>query len=233
MAVAAHPTTIKIPGTSTAFTNEATTNLDPGTYKVYQITDANKRVLDPGTAIVIEEDADGGGAGGFAVVPAADYVIDPLFGKVTFTVARASVAVIRFASGNYLPMLTVATAREFSISAARDILEKTVFGDTAKTKLAALKDVSVTLSVLEDLTDDHDPGAGTQKFNTLFDGGTPVMVEIRPGGSGNYFRMWTLLESEEVSGSVADLVQGSINATGSARKISGQTNEGPSFSWGS
>lgn len=214
---AAHPTTIKIPGTSTAMVDQPC-SLVSGT--TYRITDAAKRVLDPDAAVTVKD-------GGVAVA-AADYTVDPLFGTVTLDSAPGGAVTI---SASYLPLLTVGTARGFGIQASRTVLDDTTFGDLAKAKLLGLADGSVSLDLLEDLLEDHDPGAGARTLGDYLAQGLPVLVEIHPGAAGPYFRGWYVAESQEVAGEVDDLVTASLSLTCSARTITGRQ-DAASFGWG-
>lgn len=218
MPVAAFSTTVKIPGTSTAVVDEACT---ANTTTEFQITNTAKRVLDPTVAVTVKANG--------VTQAASAYTLDPLFGKVTFGSPPTAPVTI---SANYLPMLTVAEAKEVSVSVSADMGDATTFDSSgSKQRLATLKDFSGSLGVLSSLFADHDPGAGTQQFTALFDGATPVLIEVRPGGSGNYFRGWAVLEKLEMKAAVAGLVEGTINFQGAARAIAGET-EGVSFGWG-
>lgn len=220
MATAAFNSTVRVDGTSTAFTNEATTKLTANT--VYQINTAARRLLDPSVAVVVEVDADGAGGGGYVVAGASTYTVDRLFGIVTFAADQGAAALVRV-SGNYLPVLTVAEVGEYQFTAQGDTLDATSFGDTAKTKRQGLRDVTGSLKLHSLITYDHDPGGTTRKFSDAFDAGSPVLLEISRGGK--LFRAWVVLESHEASASVADLLETSLNFTGASR------GEGAAFGW--
>jgi predicted secreted protein len=229
MAGAAHSTTVKAGGTSTAFTNEATTKVTANT--VYQITDASKRIIDPNVAVTVEVDADGGGAGGYAVAAADTYEIDYLFGRVTFAADQGASALVRV-SGSYLPTVSVAEVREVSVNCSRTVLDKTTFDSGgAKEKLAGLKDLSVSITGLKPTLYDNDPGAGTVKLAALFDAGTPFLLEVRPSGTGEYFRAWVVVESHDHKLAVDSLLEATHNLIGAPVQGSGQT-ESASFGWG-
>lgn len=225
MAVAASGTTVKESGTSTAFTNEATTKLTANT--VYQITDTTKQIVDPDVAVTVEVDADGGGAGGYAVATASTYTFDYLTGKVTFDADQGAPALVRV-SGSYLPLNTIATAREFAVSASRDVLDESVFPNTAHKKKLGLKDLSGSLSLLEHFLTNHGTGSGT--LDSLLANGTAKLLEIQPGGSGQKLRAWVLFESQETKGGVDGLTEGSLSFNGTTKTGSGQT-EGAAYAW--
>ena len=228
MAKAGHPTTVRVTGTAVALASEPTTEVVADT--VFQITDAAKRILDPSVPVVVQVDADGGGAGAYATVAASTYTVDHLFGRITFATPLASAATVRILSGSYLPTLAVVGAREFTISASRTVLDRTEFGDDAKKKLAGLADLSGSIGSLDDLLSDVDPGAGSLKLVEMLSNATPKLIEIRPAASGDKFRAWVLFESEEVAGAVDDLITSTLTYTGAA--VQGD-NGSASFGWGS
>jgi hypothetical protein len=150
MAQASYLNVIKTAGTSTALTNEATSKVTAN--KVYQITDATKRVLDRGATPVIEVDADGAGAGAWAVADPATYVIDYLFGKVTFLADQGADAVVRFASGNYLPMVERTGFNSYRLTLGGEVLDGTTFenNDGERRRQLGLHDVTAELSGFQD-----------------------------------------------------------------------------------
>ncbi len=107
---------VKIGGTPTSFTDEASTTTV--TNKVYQITNSAKRIWSPTATITVKN-------GGVAVDPVADpYVINRLTGKVTFTATTARV--ITF-SGTYLPMTTIAKSKSITWEKGNEVLDDTTF----------------------------------------------------------------------------------------------------------
>ena len=214
MTVAAHASTLKVGGTSTAFTNEATTKVTANT--VYQITDATKRIVNPSVSVTVEVDADGGGGGGYVAADSSTYTFDYLFGKVTFLSDQGADALVRV-SGSYLPTLAVAEVREWSLQASRNLPDATTLDSGGvRTRVATLKDLSGSFTILKTLFYDLDTGGGTQQFSGLFDAGTAFLLEIRPDPSGQIFRAWVILENAEFSGSLDDLVNTSVAYQGTA-----------------
>lgn len=213
MASAGYAAAVKVSGTSTSFTGEATTGLGDD---VYQITDETKRVLDPTVAVVVKDDG--------VAIPAADVTVDHLFGRVTLANPPSGVVTV---DGSYLPMLTVATAREASVSCSREIHDNTRFGapGAARTKQYGLKDFSGSIGVLEDTLTDHDSGAGTLTLEGVLTSGAAKLIEFRPAATGAFFRGWAVFESEDVALAVDDLVNATINFTGAAQS-------GVAFGWG-
>lgn len=216
MAKAAHSTTIKISGTPVALVGEATTEIE--TDRVFQITNPAKRVIDPAQLVNVKIDGVGQADG--------SYTIDYLFGLITFNAPIAALGVVTI-DGAYLPVAAIAEAHEFSLSGGRDMLDSTPFGVDAKRREAGLLDASGSLSVFDDLSDLY--GADTL-MDLLLDG-TPKLIEIHPAASGKFFRLWALFESEELGGSVADLVNATLNFTAAPVQGSGQS-EGAAIGFG-
>lgn len=220
MATAAYNSSVRVNGTSTAFSNEATTKLTANTR--YQITDTAKRLIDPAVALTVEVDADGAGGGGYVVASPTTYTVDRLFGIITFAADQGALALVRV-SGSYLPVLTLAEVAEYQFTATADALDKTAFGDGAKTKQQGLQDISGSLRLHSLISYDHDPGGGEKKLSALFDAGTPLLLEIYRGTK--LFRAWVVLESHESPGSVEALLETNLSFTGASQ------GEGAAFGW--
>jgi hypothetical protein len=107
---------VKLGGTPTSFTNEATTATVAN--KVYQITNTAKRVWSPTATITVKD-------GGVAVNAVTDpYTINRLTGKVTFTATTARVITI---SGTYLPMVTILKSKSITYDHGNELLDDTTF----------------------------------------------------------------------------------------------------------
>lgn len=220
-------TTLKLGGTPTAFSNEATTKVTANT--VYQVTDAAKRILDYATNVVVEVDPDG--VSGYSPADPADYVVDFMFGKVTFAADQGASALVRV-SGAYIPPLDIAGAKACSVRDEGALADTSKFGDSWRTRMQTLQDVSGTVTSIEPLPVDHDPGAGTKRLLALMRAGTPMLLEYRPGGVGDYFRAWVLLESADAkSGGLDGLLEGEVAWKGTVPGSTNQT-EGALSGWG-
>lgn len=218
--------TVSIQGTSTAFTNAPTTKLTANT--VYQITDATKRLIDPAVAVLVEVDADGAGGGGYATAAASSYVVDYLFGRITFAADQGSAALVRV-SASYLPVLTVAEVTEWSFKASRPFIDNTSLDSGGVEQgLLGRKKLTGSIKGRASLEDDLDPGGGTQKLTTLFESGLPVLFQRTAGGK--LFRAWTLIEGTDDSGQLDGLLEHGVNFVGAGRIGSGQT-EGAMYGW--
>ena len=170
---------IKVSGTKALLTAEATSTSDN---KTYQITNADKRVLDYSETITVD---DGGSP------TAESYTLNRLNGTVTFDSADTRVITI---DGYYLPMSTAAYAHSDSINVACDILNTEKYGDTYKDKIAGLKGAEGSLSQW-DVTD-------TTYEDDLI-AGLPVVLETRDeSGDTVIDRMWIILNAVEMSAAI-------------------------------
>lgn len=217
MALAAYASTVKLAGSSVVMTGEACSLV---LAKTYRVTAASKRVLDPSTATVVK---DGG-----VTVSASNYSVSHLFGTVTF-VAGYTVGGSITIDGAYLPMLTFAEVREFSLSAQGSLADSTTLDSAGyRAKALTLRDFTASLTTLQSALYDNDPGAGARVVADLHAAGTPVLIEA--GVGGYYFRGWAVIESFEEKGSLEALVELSLSLTGTA--ITTPAGGSVSFGWG-
>lgn len=221
MAVSAATCVLKLSGTSTAFTGEATTNTSGNTY---QITDSTKRALDPATSITVY---DGG-----SPVAAGNVTVDFLFGKVTLSSPPGGAVTI---DGNYLPLHAMAEVRSFEINLSGSMLDDTVMSSSTSvhSRMLGIADASGSVTGLDPLTTDLDSGGGTLKPESIFAAGTPILLDV-DFPAGNNFRAWVLFDSAKVSGGWDALVEGTINwqAIGRTASAGAGANEAASFGWG-
>jgi hypothetical protein len=226
-ATAAYSSTVKITGTSTAFSNEACTDLGDDTN--FQITDTAKRVWDPTVALVVEVD-DGGG---YAVIPATDYTVDPLFGIVTFNTPLGAGDVVRV-DGSYLPLLTVASAKSATIACTRDMLDGTTFDSAGqREKVPGLAMASGSLAGLWLATEDLDSGGGTRSLFAVLTEGTRVVLEINPAAV-LAFRAFVHFPDLSESASADGLIEGTLaweSTADTAEVIGTPTNGNMSFAF--
>ncbi len=107
---------VKVGGTPTPFTDEATTTTVVN--KAYQITNTAKRIWSPTATITVKN-------GGVAVDPLADpYAINRLTGLVTFVATTARTITI---SGTYLPLTTIAKSKSIVWEKGNEVLDDTTF----------------------------------------------------------------------------------------------------------
>lgn len=210
MAIAGYNCAVKLPGAPVPVTAEATGSADGGTGAVWQITNAARRVLDPASPVAVSVD-------GGAIMP-DDFTVDYLFGKVMLNAAAPGSVVT--VSASYLPMLTLAEARDFSVSCARDVLDRTTFGTVARRKMSGLKDCSGSVGHLMTGLEDVDAGAGVVKPFSFFADGTPLILELYLGAKT--WRGWVVFDGDEHTSSFDGLVEGSISFQGDAQLASGR-----------
>lgn len=111
---AGYTAVVKMSGTSTTFTGEATT-LVSGT--TYQITNTAKRIWNPGVALTVLD----------GVTPVVPTAIDYLFGKVTLPAPPGGAVTV---AGAYYPTYELANGREWTANMTHDLIDTTPFKTT-------------------------------------------------------------------------------------------------------
>lgn len=219
---------LAVGGTPAALTNEACTEVSSGAYTDYQVTDSTKRLLDPDTAIVVEEDT----GGGYATVASTLYTIDYYTGTITFTPALGASSTVRIASGNYIPPFEITQGRASNLTVNTELLDTTTYADAQANSghrvfIAGLQDAAGDLEVVDDGLADYDTGGGSER-KLLVDAvaGTKVLLTIQPDGSNNVFRTWAILTATSVSDPVDGLV-----TTNFSWVAAGRGAENTPFSW--
>lgn len=215
--IAGYSGTVKIPGTTTAITGEATTLVSG---KTYQITSASKRVLDPGVAVVVKDN-------GGAVADASILSIDYNFGKVTFTAAYTVLGTITI-DASYLPLLSVAESTSFKLAVKNKLQEKTSF-DSAGIKqwIRGVKMATINFRTLTPITSDLDSGGGTTRLSDAIKNRTPVFFECYVG-VGNVFRGWFIMAADVKAAPNAP-IEATVTGESTARA---KSRDEVSFSWG-
>jgi len=220
---AAHGSLIQTTGASTAFTDEASTVV---TGYQYQLNTAAKRIIDPGTALTVKDNA----------VAVAATAADFLFGKATLTLDPGAGPVTM--SGSYLPLLDIALVRTFSLKVAGTVLDiSAVNGGAAKQRLVGLQTADLTLETTAQRYDDLDSGGGVVTIDgaavALYAG--PMLVSILPYSGGDYFRGWFQLVDLESKGDTDGLISLTMTLTGHVRTGTvgtGSTAVTVGFGWG-
>ena len=208
---------VKRGGTSTAMTNEVMNSVGaPDPANTYQITDAARRIIDRAILPTFRENG--------TPIPEADIVKrDFLFGKVTFT---RSVTEPIDVSGNYIPTVNIGGANSYNLNMGGDLLDDTDFeeGQTTnqRSRVYGLRDVSVSFSRFEILE---------QFFHDAIADRTPVVIDIRPSGAGDFARGWCVAENEARAGD-----SGSLEQTDPTFQLDGSNDtigkDAIAFSWG-
>jgi hypothetical protein len=173
---------------------------------------------------VVEVDADGAGAGSYAVAPASSYSVDYLFGIITFAADQGASALVRV-SGSYLPVVDLVGVTSWSIDASRTVLDDTTVNNTSgwRTKKLGLKELTCELEINESLLTDNDTGAGVKKLEDFYSNATPLLFERIVGGKR--FRAWVLPSGTGDAGAIDELVKSTISFTGAAQAV------GAGFGW--
>jgi len=192
MTTAAFASALRVAGDSVPFTDEPTDELVAG--EVYQIADEAMRVLNPSEPVVVA-------VGGIDADP-ADYVVDYLFGRITFIDDPGDDVTV---SGEYLELDESVSAREFSISISGELADATEFSpDGYVQRQATISDASGSITSLTPVL------GGTSIYEARADG-RPILLEVNVGGTGELFRAWVLIESLSDATSPAALHTSTIN----------------------
>jgi len=194
MATAAKDITVKITGTSTAFLNEATTNA--GDNKTYQITDSTKRVWDKSVSLTVEVSTDGGTTWNPV---STGFTVQHLNGTIVFDTADAS-RLVRV-SGNYLPLSAVAEVHEFTLTLTADTADDTTFGDSWRTYVQTLKQITGSLARW---------AVTNTALRDALTNATELVVEVN-WTSTETWRFWALVNSDEVAAAVDGLADESVD----------------------
>jgi hypothetical protein len=183
----------KTSGSATAMTDEATTLV---TTDVYRITNSAHRLMDPATAVVVED-------GGVAVdTDDIDY-IDYLDGTVKFKDAYTAGGAITI-TGAYLTATQICTMNQFTLTQTADAVDKTNMCNVQsnggfREYEVGLKTVSLDLSGFFDATPD---------FHSALVAASSVLIEIAPTGAlttSSFFRGIFKPTSDSQNGKVGAL----------------------------
>ena len=164
---------LKKSGTSTSFTDEAMSNTTGNTW---QIDDTVKEVFDRDTLPTFYDNT--------VEIDTGDISsIDYLYGRVTFTGSKTGPITV---DGNYIPMSTIAGAKDGTLNRTSAIHDDTDISNVGyHTKIYGIHDVSLSLSRWDDLT---------HSFTDVINARTPIVIEIAPSSSKSY-RGWFVSES--------------------------------------
>lgn len=165
--------TLKAGGTSTAMTTEATT--DSGDHKVFQITSAAKRAIDPDAAVSVFVSGD--------EIADALYSVDYAHGVITFEdeYGGESAGPVTV-TGNFLPLLTIAHCKSAKITGPRPVFaDSTQIGDTAPRVTEIAKECSIELVHISKPVYVDDP---IYSFDQIYSDSLPVFVEADMSGAG-------------------------------------------------
>ena len=207
---AGYLTTIKQAGTPTSMTGEACSLV---TGKIYQVTDATKRVLDEATALVVKD--------GVTDISATQVdSVDYLFGIVTLKAAYTVVGSITV-GGKYIPLAAIAQYKDYGLSLKGAVLDATDFTDAqanSGTRVHKINLIDVSLSVgrFDDLA---------HTFETLLSGRTAVMIEVGIANATILCRGWYYLSKAGKAGDITALESESLDFV-----LAGRSNTNFSYS---
>jgi len=179
-------------------TAEATTLV---TGKTYRITNAAKRMLDPGSAVTVDD-------GGVPIASVNIESIDYLHGIIVLDAGYTPGGAITV-DANYLPLSQIADVYTSSVSTSVTMLDDTVYEDTGVSRKAGLKDISGSFSAYDE---------GATALSGLLEAGTVLYLTLMQTGSASveHLRARVLLESEDASAAVDGLVESTYNFVGAS-----------------
>jgi hypothetical protein len=190
---------IKKSGSSTVFTDEATTLVSGKTYK---ITNAVKNVWNRAVAVVVED-------GGVAIDAADIESIDYLHGRVTLDSGYTPSGAITF-TGAYFPMTQVAKGRSYNLTQTANAIDNSTFETVQanggyRTFEPGLKTVKLGLTGVY---------ATSNAFEALLAARAEAVIEINADGQGKSIaRGWFRPMSLGQSGDVGDLEEQTLDFT--------------------
>lgn len=205
MALPGYNSQLYVGGTSTVMTAEPTTH---GSGNNYQITNVNKRVIDPSFLPVVKD-------GGVAILDANVSAIDYLFGNVTLASPPGGAVTI---DAHYIPLLPVAGGYSANVAMTNADLDCTEFGLSYVKRVLGLSSFALSFEVWDVFRTDLDPGGGTRKIQDLVKNKTLCLLAFRPDTSSNKaIRSWGFVTKAESKAGVSDMVGGSVEFVGTSR----------------
>ena len=202
MAIAGRKALVRVSGAPVALSAEPTTA--DATLKNFTITNAAYRVWDRAAAVSVTRSPDGVT---FTAVPATEYTVNRLTGTVSFAAAQAAGTQIRV-STSYLPLATAAEAKEFSYTFTGNNLDASTFGSTFVLRQQGQRDITGSLSMWT-TTD--------RTFEDALTADRPVVLEFySDSGASADFRVWALVNSDEISAAVDGLAETAVEWEGTA-----------------
>jgi|GEM_PF-1237581 len=200
MAIAGRKALVRVSGAPVAISNEATTT-DAGR-RIFTITNAAYRVWDRNAAVSVTRSPDGTT---FTAVPATEYTVNRLAGTVTFAAAQAAGVQIRV-STSYLPLATAAEAKEFSYTFTGNNLDASTLGSAFVLRQQGQRDITGSLSMWT---------TADRTFEDALTADQPVVLEFyNDSGASADFRVWALVNSDEISAAVDGLAETAVEWEG-------------------
>lgn len=185
------------PGSTTAFTTEATTQV--GSTKTYFITDRTKSVWNRNMTLSVIDD-------GTPVAASNIQSIDFLHGYVTFIPGYTVDGAVTV-TGNYFPMQVVGCSNAFTLTQTANAIDETCMDTASQNDGHRIFDYGLK-TVSLDLTGIYKPANG---FQALLAARTELVIEVNPDGASKAVaRGWFKAMNTGQSGDVGDLEQETI-----------------------
>jgi hypothetical protein len=204
--------TIRLDDTPVAFSAEDCDLLDDRTY---YIINAAHMCIDPNTALEISDDGN--------PVDSADIeFIDYLHGIIRFASGYVVATPVQITAGNYIPFDTVGSAESFDFKLSNDLIEKSVFGNSAKRFAAGLSDFSGTIGTISFV----DETIGVESLAASLAAGTTRIMQIDVvaddagtplGGNGIRWMGLVKLSGADTGADPASLVKSPLTFEGAAQ----------------
>lgn len=226
MALAGYTCSVKVSGTATALSGEAT-DLS-ALNAVATITDKSKRVIDPSALVYVYDNGN--------LQTVGTYTVDYLFGVITKNTGSFTGPVV--VTGYYLPILTIASATGFSLSFTANLLDESLFNSSTshRRKMTGLLSMSGSISGLDDLRTDVDPGGATQTVLADFLAGTTRLLSVVfNDANATAIRCWAKFKALKEDAAVDDLIKVTLEFDATAEKngsFDDASTNVMSFGWG-
>lgn len=171
--------------------------VDPN--RVYQITNAAKRCIDPDTTLTLRKDAG-------ALVEGTDYTVDRLHGKFYMTHTVGAGVITVDTASKYFTLIEVTEVEEWAFDGEFETIKDTNMSDGGhESSIAGMKDGNMTFKVLDDQRVIHE---GATTFKTLFSGRSDIafIMDVVAGGSVR-LGMWGQLSKKSLQAAMAGQVE--------------------------
>lgn len=198
-ASAGYLATVSVTGTATTMTNEAM----GGAGVTYQITAADRQVVDPATAITIKD-------GGVAVA-SSTYSFDYLTGTVTLSGAPGGAVTI---DGKFLPKRQIAQAYEADVTLSKNLVDTSLLGTVHTQRTSTLGDISGSFAC-------YDSGLNVYTdvdLAQILVDGTAKVIDLDWNGT-NYLRFFAQFETIESSMAVDGVQTATASFSMSAQTV--------------
>lgn len=196
-ATAGYLATVSVTGTATTMTGEAM----GGAGVTYQITSADRQIVDPASAITIKI--------GGAAQATSTYSFDYLTGTVTLSGPPGAAVTI---DGKFLPKRQIAQAYEVDVSVSRMLQDSSILGTAHTLRTSTLGDITGSFSC-------YDSGLNVYTdvdLAQILQDGTAKVIDLNWNGT-QFLRFFALLESVEASAAVEGVQAATVGFSMSAQ----------------